>query len=141
MSAQYIAQHKDEWANFKEFVWDAMPFPCKITYKSLTGMRTISQNALVHMWFGQMAKEFSLKGFPLTEKDAKRLMKHEFLGYEDVKIGSTVIEAQLRHTSDLDTGEMSDFMDKVDHWNVDKGVYLIKPVDSEYMKLKEAQVN
>jgi len=139
VSAQYIAQHKDEWANFKEFVWDAMPFPCKITYKSLTGMRSISQNALFHMWMSQMATEFTKKGFPLTADEAKQLMKHEFLGYTDIKIGSTEIKGQLKHTSSLDTGEMSMFMDKIDCWNVDKGVFLIKPQDSEYMTYKEAQ--
>lgn len=142
MTAQYIARSKDEWDNFKTFVWDKMEFPTKIEYKNFSGMRSLSQNALFHAWMSQMEHHFIAKGYPMGNgdgKEAKMLMKHEFLGYEDVTIGKTEIKGQLRHTSKLEPGEMSHFMDKVDAWAVDKGLYLIKPADSEYMKLKEAQ--
>ncbi len=139
MAAMYVAQHKDEWENFRKHVWDSMPFPCRIEYKSFSGTRSISQNALFHSWMSQMAQYFTEKGYPITAEEAKQLMKHEFLGYTDLTIGKTEIKGQLKHTSKLDKGEMSHFMDQVDAWAVDKKLFLIKPADSDYVKYKEAQ--
>jgi hypothetical protein len=103
-----------------------------------TNPRSLSQNALVHTWFNTMAKHFSKK----VEVDAdqmKLLMKNKFLGTEDVVVGSTVIEGQLKRTSKLTKGEMTYFMDRVHEWAADHGVNLPIPADSEYMKLMEAQ--
>jgi hypothetical protein len=76
-----------------------------------TNPRSLSQNALVHTWFNTMAKHFSKK----VEVDAdqmKLLMKNKFLGTEDVVVGSTVIEGQLKRTSKLTKGEMTYFMNQ-----------------------------
>lgn len=103
-----------------------------------TNPRSLSQNALVHTWFNTMAKHFSKK----VEVDAdqmKLLMKNKFLGTEDVVVGSTVIEGQLKRTSKLTKGEMTYFMNQVHEWAADHGVNLPIPADSEYMKLMEAQ--
>jgi hypothetical protein len=103
-----------------------------------TNPRSLSQNALVHLWFNTMAKHFSKK----VEVDAehmKLLMKNKFLGTEDVVVGSTVIEGQLKRTSKLTKGEMTYFMNQIHEWAADHGVNLPIPADSEYMKLMEAQ--
>ena len=75
----------------------------------------------------------------VTPEMVKKLMKNEFLGTEDIHVGSTVIENQLRSTSSLSKGEMHDFMEKVFHWGLDKGVQLANPADSEFMRGRDAQ--
>ena len=117
--------------------WD-FESPLVIKPSKYTNPRSLSQNALLHTWFNAMAKHFSQK----VEVDAdqmKLLMKSKFLGTEDVIVGKTVIEGQLKQTSKLTKGEMNYFMDRVHEWAADHGVNLPIPADSEYMKLMEAQ--
>ena len=103
-----------------------------------TNPRSLSQNALVHTWFNAMAKHFSKK-VEVDAEQMKLLMKNKFLGTEDVVVGSTVIEGQLKRTSKLTKGEMTFFMNQVHEWAADHGVNLPIPADSEYMKLMQAQ--
>jgi hypothetical protein len=98
--------------------------------------RSLSQNALFHVWCREMADHFSSKGADITEATMKELLKYKFLGTEDRVIHKTVIPAQVRETSGLEKGEMMDFMDQVQSWALDHGVKLACPIDSEYMKLK-----
>lgn len=100
--------------------------------------RSLSQNALVHTWFSVMAKHFSKK-VEVDSEQMKLLMKNKFLGTEDVVVGNTVIEGQLKRTSKLTKGEMTYFMDRVYEWAADHGVNLPIPADSEYMKMMESQ--
>jgi len=45
----------------------------------------------------------------------------------------------LRHTSDLDTGDMHFYLTQVEGWALSLGCKLTVPADSEYMNLKEKQ--
>lgn len=101
--------------------------------------RTLSQNGLFHMWCGEMSSHFSKK-VPITPEQMKQLMKNEFLGTEDVVVGSTTIPNQLRSTSSLDKGEMHFFMEQVFHWGLDHGVQLTNPKDSEFRRARNAQI-
>lgn len=101
--------------------------------------RTLSQNALFHMWCGEMSSHFSKK-VPISPEDVKKIMKNEFLGTEDVVIGKTTIPNQLRSTSGLDKGEMHHFMEQVFHWGLDHGVTLTNPKDSEFRRARNAQI-
>jgi len=112
--------------------------PIAWRFESYSTVRSLSQNALFHMWCGQMAEYFSSK-IEITPEMVKKLMKNEFLGTEDIHVGSTVIENQLRSTSSLSKGEMHEFMEKVFHWGLDKGVQLANPADSEFMRGRDAQ--
>lgn len=98
--------------------------------------RSLSQNALFHVWCREMADYFVSKGADITEEKMKMLLKYKFLGCTDVQINNTVIKDQVRETSGLDRGEMMVFMDQVQDWAMDHGVMLTCPADSEYMKLK-----
>ena len=117
--------------------WD-FSHPLCLTPKKYTNPRSLSQNALLHVWFDTMAAHFSKK-VDTNAEQMKSLMKYKFLGTEDLVVGKTVIKDQLRSTSKLDKGEMTHFMDQVYDWAVDHGVMLPMPADSEYMKLREAQ--
>jgi hypothetical protein len=72
----------------------------------------------------------------LTEEKMKTLVKYKFLGTSDLVVGKTIIKDQVRDSSSLDTGEMLEFMDKIQNWCLDLGVQLTCPEDSEFMTLK-----
>ena len=102
--------------------------------------RSMSQNDLFHLWVRQAVvflKEKNPGAKDLTEEDLKELLKFRYLGTEDKTVGTTVIPAQVRRTSKLDTGEMFDFMEQVHEWALDLGIQLSHPQDSEYMKLQQ----
>jgi len=117
--------------------WD-FTTPLVIKPGKYTNPRSLSQNALLHTWFGVMAKHFSAK-VEVDAEQMKLLMKNKFLGTEDIVVGNTVIEGQLKRTSKLTKGEMTYFMDRVHEWAADHGVNLPIPADSEYMKMAESQ--
>ncbi|MGB2259716.1 MAG: hypothetical protein ACPH4D_01500 [Porticoccaceae bacterium] len=124
----YLVQRLEEWSYGK---------PCAIKLMPYIDKPTDNQMALVHVWFRDMAKYYSQK-VPVTEKKMKLLMKHKFLGVKE-SVGRTEMEF-VRSLNDLDKGEMQYFMDQVYDWALEHGCSLKIPHDSEYMKLREAQV-
>lgn len=92
--------------------------------------RSLSQNALSHMWYSEISEYLISRGktfaTPAWVKDA---LKHTYLGYEtkdlvDVVTGEITTIQSLRHTSDLDSGEMYVFLCKVEAWAVNIGCHL-----------------
>lgn len=116
-----------------EWDWDSA---VQLDVKRFIPKRSLSQNALFHVWCREMSDHFSAKGADVTEDQMKDLIKYKFLGTEDRVIGKTVISGQIRETSSLDRGEMMSFMDEVQSWALDHSVKLTCPIDSEYMKLR-----
>ena len=92
--------------------------------------RSLSQNALSHMWY--------------TAAWVKDALKHTYLGYEtkdlvDVVTGEITTIQSLRHTSDLDTGEMYVFLCKVEAWAMNIGCHLTIPQSCEFQLLRDKQ--
>ena len=117
----------------KEWCWDK---PVSWQVKEYQPRRSINQNDLFHVWCRDMTRYFKKRnGFIGTEGEMKLMMKNKFLGTEDLTIGNTVIPAQVRHTGNLNRGEMLQFMQQVEAWAIDHGVTLTKPQNSEYSKL------
>ena len=102
--------------------------------------RTLSQNALFHMWMSQGAKHFSGQGKECRCRAAQAPAEVQIVALNEVQVGSKVVPGVVRSTKKLNRGEMHDFMGKCESWLLDLGVKLTIPGDSEYMKLKEAQV-
>ncbi|PUE78209.1 hypothetical protein C3D71_07420 [Cronobacter sakazakii] len=107
--------------------------------------RSLSQNALAHMWFAEISDYLIKRGksfaSPAWVKDA---LKHSYLGYErremtDVITGEKTIISSLRHTSELDTGEMHFFLSQVEAWALSIGCRLTIPEDCEYAQLRAEQ--
>ena len=112
----------------------------KLVEVKLKENRTLSQNALFHMWCGIAADFFKIKGATKKQqmKAMKAAFKHILLGYESIIVhGKLTIDGQLKHTSELNSADMFQFMTKVDVWCQEKGLYLPHPDDTEYAKLKE----
>lgn len=132
------AQVKERIAFFQQWLEKEWDFSQPVTWeaKVYRNKRSLSQNALFHVWCRELAEYYSSKGADITEEKMKDLMKYKYLGCADRVIGKTVIPDQLRETSALDRGEMMVFLDQVWSWAADNGVMLTIPADSEYMKLK-----
>lgn len=107
--------------------------------------RSLSQNNLSHMWYEQISKYLVSRGKTFaTPEWVKDALKHTYLGYEeremtDVITGQKTTVSSLRHTSVLDTGEMYDYMSKVQAWAADIGCLVTVPNDCEYQKLRDQQ--
>jgi len=83
--------------------------------------RSDAQNKLLHEWFRIISKEFEASGGEFySPKEWKAELKEKFLGYESVNTPSGVKE-QLRHTSELNVHEMSEFLEAIEHYC---GMYL-----------------
>lgn len=107
--------------------------------------RSLNQNALSHMWYSEISDWLIRRGKDFASPEwVKDAMKHTYLGYVeremvDVVTGETTVIRSLRHTSDLDTGDMHFYLTQVEGWALNLGCRLTAPADSEYMKLKEKQ--
>ncbi|QMU38904.1 hypothetical protein G9P51_13280 [Escherichia coli] len=77
-------------------------------------------------------------------QQVKDALKHTYLGYEtkdlvDVVTGDITTIQSLRHTSDLDTGEMYVFLCKVEAWAMNIGCHLTIPQSCEFQLLRDKQ--
>lgn len=107
--------------------------------------RSLNQNALSHMLYSEISDWLIRRGKDFASPEwVKDAMKHTYLGYVeremvDVVTGETTVIRSLRHTSDLDTGDMHFYLTQVEGWALSLGCKLTVPADSEYMNLKEKQ--
>ena len=114
----------------------------RISVKKWRERRSLSQNSLLHKWCGELSSYLIASGRKDSSPEfCKDLLKHSFLGYEqktmtDCTTGEKTVISSLRHTSELDTGEMYHFMCLVDRWCVSIGLMLTIPESSEYQQLK-----
>ncbi|HCL9167033.1 TPA: hypothetical protein N2186_004993, partial [Enterobacter hormaechei] len=82
--------------------------------------RSLSQNALFHLWMGEISEYLIKSGrTDATPEWVKRNLKKTYLGCEEVTYTDFITGAketswEPRHTSLLDTGEMHIFMCKVE---------------------------
>jgi hypothetical protein len=142
MSEFWLVKSKEQLAEriafFKKFLDEEWDWEQAVQWKvsRFIPKRSLSQNALFHLWCREMASHFAAKGADVTESKIKLLLKYKFLGTESIQINKTIIQDQVRETSGLNRGEMLFFMDQVQDWAMDHGVTLTCPADSEYMKLK-----
>lgn len=107
--------------------------------------RSLSQNSLSHMWYAEISEYLIKSGrTDATPTWVKRNLKKTYLGYEEVEYtdfvtGEITYELELRHTSDLDTGDMHHFMCQVEMWCAQFGLALTIPQNSEFQVLRDKQ--
>jgi len=135
------AQTPEQLENCFRFLRQNLPeVGLRISWEPWRDRRSLNANALYWQWLTVMAEYFSRKGNKFTKDDMHDLMRHQFLGYEDRAVGSTVISRQLASTSNLDVGQMCHYMTKIDAWAADHRCLLPHPEDSEYSRYREAQI-
>ncbi|QBY44428.1 recombination protein NinB [Arsenophonus nasoniae] len=136
----------------KQSVWQTLKAvlatnqPHQLIIKPFKQTRSLSQNALFHLWTSEISKYLCANDANYTPEQVKEMLKHTFLGYEVVeRIDVTTQQPErvraLRRTSKLDTGEMHVFMQKVECWAIGICCFVTIPESSEYMKLKQEQEN
>lgn len=95
--------------------------------------RTLSQNALLHLWFAEFAASIGEPSVSAVKRDVKR----HLLGQREVTdtiTGETVLADY--HTSEMSTAELADFMDRFKAWaDTDFGIYLPYKGDIGYEEL------
>lgn len=117
----------------------------RLQVKEWREKRSLSQNALSHMWYTEISEYLVARGKTFaTPEWVKDAMKHTYLGYEskdrvDVVSGEVTTVQSLRHTSDLETGEMYIFLCKVEAWAMNIGCHLTIPQSCEYQQLRDKQ--
>jgi hypothetical protein len=142
-----IRLHK---SNFQAIGNQLMPFlesgECyRLTIKPWKEKRSLSQNALSHVWYEHISKYLIKAGrHHCNAKWVKHNLKATYLGFEDVAYtdfvtGEVTTRQELKHTSDLDTGDMHYFMMRVESWAAQFGLTLPNPEDGEYFKLQRKQ--
>jgi hypothetical protein len=140
-----IIRSRDEIARRLEYLgellseWD-FTHPVSIKHGKYTNPRTLSQNALFHQWMAEASKQFTARGKKgCTPENLKLLTKTHLLGHVDIEVGSKTITV-LRSTKKLDKAEFQHFMEEVEEWLIHQGIRLTIPGDSEFMRMREAQV-
>lgn len=135
----HVFKYIREWALEFDYL-----VPLVLKPEAYKNPRTLTQNALMHIWFREIAEAMNKAGMKIdgedyTADDAKLLMKYLFLGTEDIIRGKLVIKDQLRSTRKLDKGDAQHFMDDIVDWCDGKNILLSNPAGNEYAKLREAQ--
>lgn len=117
----------------------------RLTLKPWKEKRSLSQNALSHMWYAEISAYLIKSGrTDATPEWVKRNLKRTYLGceevtYTDFVTGDKSTTYEPRHTSSLDTGDMHFFLNQVEQWCAQFGLVLTIPHDSDYQKLKDKQ--
>jgi len=86
----------------------------KIELKKIPSRRTLSQNSYVHKLFALAGTHFGYTG------DEMKIVVKRILGYVYIKDGQEFYS----HTSDMDTKELTTFIDRFRNWSASEGCYL-----------------
>lgn len=120
---------------FKSFSEKLLSNRKKVELTEKKGKRTLSQNALFHLWIAVLADHIGEVDLNSVKRDLKRTL----LGMREVSNRFTG-ERQMEDfsTSEMDIKELSDFMDKFKIWaNTDFGCYLPYVGDPGYDQMIE----
>ncbi len=86
----------------------------KIELKRMPKKRTINQNSYVHKLFALAGVHFGYTG------DEMKIVVKRLLGYVYTKDSQEFYS----HTSEMDTKELTDFIDRFRNWSASEGCYL-----------------
>ena len=117
----------------------------EVVIRPIAAKRTLSQNALFHMWCNELSSYLLKNGRKWAAPEfVKDMLKHSFLRYKDamrldVSTNQPTKIRDLIHTSDLSTGDMFHFMEQCEAYSVGIGCLLTIPEKSEYMQNKRVQ--
>lgn len=119
----------------------------RIIIKIWKDKRSIDQNSLSHMWYADITKQGNERvgKVEFDIDNVKKDLKKAFLGYEvvrytDVVTGEEKRVKRLKKTSELDSGEMHIYLQRIETWAYQNGFELRIPNDCEYRKLQDEQV-
>lgn len=105
--------------------------PVIITIDEYVKNRTNAQNRLMHQWFNKISEHYFLTaGEAYAPLAWKEMLKEKFLGFDMIEMPDGSVKAITKHTSDCNTKELTEFLEKVDYYAVTElGLMLPKPDD------------
>lgn len=119
----------------------------RVSLKEWREKRSIDQNSLSHMWYGEVAEQASTRdgNYKFDIEEVKTKLKEMFLGYEDIEVkdlitGETRTEKRLRKTSELGVGDMYFYLCQVEVWAINNNYKLTVPKKCQFRELKEKEV-
>lgn len=125
------------WPVLKELVASGKRY--RVSIVEWREKRTLSQNALMWKWNGEVAAQLTDIGKGKFDQDCV----HEYLKdlYCPPKAITVMGETRyVKSTKLLDTGEMTRYMEQIDMWAHKSGLRLTIPAHCEYRQLQEAQI-
>ncbi|MGO1190306.1 hypothetical protein [Vibrio casei] len=140
MAKEFYLTDSDGLMSVSSFVHDHFNEggkPLKIEIKN-TGKRSLSQNALVWLWYGELATQIKQRiGQSHDTEILHEHFKSKFCPQKTVLLGKQ--EIHIASTKRLDKGEMCKYLTDIDQWATNAGFKLTRPLDSEYMKFLQEQ--
>lgn len=106
-----------------------------VELREVKARRTLSQNAIFHLWVAVIADAIGEVDREQTKRDVKALL----LGYRTTFNRFSGEEQQTEHrTRDLTKEQMSDFLTRLKAWaDTDMGIYLPSPEDVGFAEMQE----
>lgn len=141
IKSKHDAEKKIKFVQDSVMGWD-YTHPLAIRYEVYRNPRSLSQNAMSHIWYREIAKAMAKKGHVVDYDDPakawKLWLKKRFLGVSTIKIGKHTLE-EIKRTSGLNSAEMAHYLDQVYHWAMNLGIKLSIPKESEYAEIINQQ--
>ena len=119
----------------------------RLTVKVWRESRSLNQNSLQHVIYGEVSKYLISKGRDdWCTKTTKKNLKNKYLGwvseeFTDVETGEITIKETLKHTSDLDVGDSYIYTTNILDFADNIGCEIKIPENCEYRILQEQQNN
>ena len=90
-----------------------------------TPRRSLPQNARLHLLFGAIAEKVKASdGLLHHAMWWKTVMKDKWLGYNEIVASNGKVIYSLRGTADLTIEELNNFMERVERYAAEHGIYL-----------------
>ena len=140
--------------------WD-FNVPLVIKLEKYSEKRSLSQNALCHLWYRIITQWLEARNiyyaeyydyededadpnyvpetYPYDEDTVKEMLKKEILGVRRIVCSDGSISEFIKSTSKLSKGEMHHFMNRIYEKFYNVGLILPVPEDSVYQKLEDKQ--
>lgn len=123
-----LAITKDREA-FKLYANDLYKRSAKVELRESRQKRSLSQNAIFHLWVAVLAEAFGELDLELMKHEIKRLLLGERIYYSAIT-GEERTAPQ--RTRDLSQEQMTDFLTRLKYWaEIEHSIYLPTPEDRE----------
>lgn len=107
-----------------------------VSITKIREIRTFDQNRLYWLWIACICQETGN-----DKDDMHEYFKKYFLGYSDKEMFGNTIR-KVRSTSDLDTKQFTDYLEKIKTWaSRELGIILPDPNDAYFESFKEIYQN
>jgi hypothetical protein len=143
-------EHKEERVKLlANYLLARDDYPIQVSVSNYKKKRTLSQNALLHVWFRCIYRYLKDNNLHLYDEDGeiidydedyiKLIILNKFPTIKTMSVGNNDPITLNLSTSQMSVGEKHHFMDNVFKWCMQIGLMLPTPNDCEYNKLQDKQ--